>query len=49
MPTKQLPLVGEVVSTSADIECHVVSVTDPYDYILGFHAFMHATVWYKSE
>jgi hypothetical protein len=36
IPTERPPLAGEVVSTSADTGCRVVSVTDPYDRILGF-------------
>jgi hypothetical protein len=36
IPTERPPLVGEVIATSADRGCHVVSVTDPYDRILGF-------------
>jgi hypothetical protein len=35
-PTEQPPLVGELVPTSADRGCRVVSVTDPYGRILGF-------------
>jgi hypothetical protein len=34
--TERPPLVGEVIANFADIECHVVSVTDPYGRILGF-------------
>jgi hypothetical protein len=29
-------LSAKIVPTSADRECHVVSVTDPYNRILGF-------------
>jgi hypothetical protein len=35
-PTERPPLVSEVSATFADRGCHVVSVTDPYDRILGF-------------
>jgi hypothetical protein len=31
-----LRLSAKLVSTFADTECHVVSVTDPYGYILNF-------------
>jgi hypothetical protein len=33
MPTARPPLVGEVIANTG---CHVVSVTDPYESILGF-------------
>jgi hypothetical protein len=36
IPTELLPIVGEVSANSADTECHVFSVTDPYSRILGF-------------
>jgi hypothetical protein len=36
-PTKRPPLVCEVTANFfADRGCHVVSVTDPYDHIIGF-------------
>jgi hypothetical protein len=36
IPTERTPLVGEVIANFfADRGCHVVSVTDPYDRILG--------------
>jgi hypothetical protein len=37
MPTERSPLVGEVIANFfAGRGCHVVSVTDPYNLILGF-------------
>jgi hypothetical protein len=36
MPTERPSLVGEVGVKFADRGCHVASVTDPYDSILGF-------------
>jgi hypothetical protein len=36
IPTERLPLVGKVSAPFADTECHVVSVTDPYNRILDF-------------
>jgi hypothetical protein len=36
IPTERSPLVGEVLLTSVDRGCHVVSVTYPYGSILGF-------------
>jgi hypothetical protein len=36
-PTERPLLVGEVIANIfADRGCHVVSVTDPYDRVLGF-------------
>jgi hypothetical protein len=32
---------AKLVPTSADIGCHVVSVTDPYGRILGFNVLLH--------
>jgi hypothetical protein len=36
IPTERPSLVGEVSANFFRIECHVVSVTDPYGRILGF-------------
>jgi hypothetical protein len=35
-PTERPPLVGEVIANFCGQRVHVVSVTDPYDRILGF-------------
>jgi hypothetical protein len=35
-PIERPPLVGEVIANFSVRGCHVVSVTDPYDSILGF-------------
>jgi hypothetical protein len=36
IPTERPPLIGEVIANFGDRGCHVVSVTDPDDRILGF-------------
>jgi hypothetical protein len=36
IPTERPPLVDEMIAKFADGGCHMVSVTDPYDHILGF-------------
>jgi CBS-domain-containing membrane protein len=46
LPTKQPPLVGKLVPTFADRECHVVSVMDPYSRIIGVMTNINIQSWW---